>query len=164
MTAPARGIQLDFWASPEVVAEVPTRVSRVADLQVVRRTAGDHSTNASRMAHTADPHHSSAGAGRQSVVDMPERPGRSATEAMALPNWVPHGAWAAYAEMRNRMGVPLSERSTARVIRSLMKLREAGHDPTAVLNQSVVRRARSVSAVTSLSLPVVGDFPMSDPS
>lgn len=176
MTALMRGIQLDFWASPEVDAGVPTSCDPIPDADItrekpvhdksaaVRRTGADHSTNGGRKAGVADPQCREPDVDLQLVANVPGKPKRPVIEMMVLPDWLPHDAWAAYVSMRNKIGAPLSDHSMARAVRNLIKLREAGHDPAAVLNQSVVRRVRGLSAVMSLSLPVVGDFVTLGPS
>lgn len=176
MTAPVRGIQLNLWASLEVDAGVPTRHDSLCDANItregrvpdksaaVRRTGVDHSTNGGRTAGVADPRSPEPGADPQLVSDATGNPKRPVIEVMVLPDWLPRDAWAAYVRMRNKIGAPLSDHSMARAVRSLIKLRDAGHDPAAVLNQSVVRRVRGLSAVMSLSLPVVGAFVTLGPS
>lgn len=176
MTAPVRGIQLNLWASLEVDAGVPTRHDPLCDANVTRegRVPGkpaavrgadvDHSPNGVRTAGVADPRRPEPGADLQLIADAPKKPKRPVIGVMVLPDWLPRDAWAAYVSMRNKIGAPLSDHSMARAVRSLIKLREAGHDPAAVLNQSVVRRVRGLSAVMSLSLPVVGDFVTLGPS
>jgi len=148
MTGPLRGLQLDFWTSPEIETGLSHHQPRdaasyargdgrpAAKSTSVRRESADHSAN----------------------VQL------TAPAAIGLPDWLPRDAWAAYLAMRDELDAPLSERVIARAIGSLTRLREAGHDPAGVLNQSVVRRARSFSAVMCLSLPVVGDFALPDSS
>lgn len=54
------------------------------------------------------------------------------------PDWLPPAEWNAFVEMRNRMRKPMTERAKELAIAELAKLRDAGHDPVAVLNQSVM--------------------------
>jgi hypothetical protein len=55
----------------------------------------------------------------------------------AQPDWLPAAEWAAFEEMRNRIRKPMTDRARKLTFDELAKLRGAGHDPAAVLDQSV---------------------------
>lgn len=57
--------------------------------------------------------------------------------AAPLPNWVAPEPWAAYVAMRTKIRKPMTQRAKELAVGELGKLREQGHDPTAVLEQSV---------------------------
>lgn len=57
--------------------------------------------------------------------------------ANGLPSWMPLAAWDAYVEMRKKIRRPMTERAKELAVLRLDKLRQAGHDPEAVLDQSV---------------------------
>lgn len=59
--------------------------------------------------------------------------------AFAPPNWVPAAAWNGYCEMRSRGKQPFTHRAKALAVRTLETLKADGHDPEAVLDQSVLR-------------------------
>jgi Helix-turn-helix domain len=55
-----------------------------------------------------------------------------------LPEWLPANAWNSYLEMRLKVRKPLvTQRGFAQAINKLDKLRQEGHDPSAVLDQSI---------------------------
>jgi hypothetical protein len=53
-----------------------------------------------------------------------------------LPDWVPPDAWQAWVRYRGRK---FSAAAQALSLRTLARLRTAGHDPTAVIEQSIER-------------------------
>jgi hypothetical protein len=53
-----------------------------------------------------------------------------------LPDWIDPEAWAGYVEMRKRIKKPMTERAAKLVVESLGRLKQAGNDPSAVLDQS----------------------------
>lgn len=58
-------------------------------------------------------------------------------DKFSLPGWVPENEWVAFEESRKRLRKPMTDRARSLVIIELAKLRDAGHDPVAVLAQSV---------------------------
>jgi hypothetical protein len=54
----------------------------------------------------------------------------------ALPDWVPLDAWNGFMEMRKRQRKVPTERACELLVGQLEKLRDAGHDPGAVLDRS----------------------------
>lgn len=61
---------------------------------------------------------------------------KGAGQAFALPLWIPDGAWKGFEETRNRLRKPMTARAKAMIVRELEKLKEQGHNPVAVLEQS----------------------------
>jgi uncharacterized protein YdaU (DUF1376 family) len=57
--------------------------------------------------------------------------------AVALPEWLPQEAWTSFEENRKELRKPLTKRAKELVLTELGKLRQAGHEPAAVLLQSV---------------------------
>ena len=57
----------------------------------------------------------------------------------APPDWIPSEPWAGFVEMRKKIRAPLTERALVLAVGELERLRRAGEDPAAVLNQSVFR-------------------------
>lgn len=55
----------------------------------------------------------------------------------SLAAWVPENEWAAFEESRKRLRKPMTDRARSLVIIELEKLKDAGHDPASVLQQSV---------------------------
>jgi len=58
--------------------------------------------------------------------------------AVPLPDWLPVEQWEGYVEMRRKNG-PFTDRAILLNLNKLEKLKQAGHDPGAVLDQSVER-------------------------
>lgn len=54
-----------------------------------------------------------------------------------LPEWVPSGPWEAFKATRKAIRAPLTDYASNLIVRELSRLRDAGHDPGAVLDQSV---------------------------
>ena len=57
--------------------------------------------------------------------------------AFELPPWVPQEAWNHYTEMRNRIRKPMTDQAKKWAVKLLESLRKRGHEPRAVLEQSV---------------------------
>ena len=66
----------------------------------------------------------------------------------ALPGWVPAEPWEAFVEMRRETGHKLTDRAKRLAVAELERLRDAGEDPGAVLDQSTLRAWRGLFAVT----------------
>jgi hypothetical protein len=64
-------------------------------------------------------------------------PTRSRRESFAIPDWVPRKPWQAYLEYRRRIRKPLTIYGQGLTLVRIDKLRAEGHDPTAVLEQSI---------------------------
>ena len=63
-----------------------------------------------------------------------------------LPDWIPVDAWAAFVEMRDGMGKAgrLTPNAAKLIVKKLEQLRAAGHEPGAVLEQSVMSNWKGV--------------------
>lgn len=55
-----------------------------------------------------------------------------------LPDWVPGEDWTAFVQMRNRMKKPMTDKARQLAIRKLGQMRDTGHDPSSVLQQSIL--------------------------
>ncbi|CAK0755089.1 hypothetical protein CCP4SC76_2580016 [Gammaproteobacteria bacterium] len=82
--------------------------------------------------------------GRESKGDTPLPTPTARTRARAsqppvLPGWIDPQTWHDYETHRKALRKPLVNGSIAHVLRDLEKLRAQGHDPNAVLSQSIVR-------------------------
>lgn len=64
----------------------------------------------------------------------------------ALPAWVPGDAWESFVETRVKIRAPMTDRAKTLAVAELGKLRDQGHDPRAVLEQSVLRGWRGLFA------------------
>lgn len=56
----------------------------------------------------------------------------------SVPEWLPRDAWDGFKAMRNKIKKPLTDRAATMAIGTLSELRDAGHDPAAVLDQSTM--------------------------
>lgn len=63
---------------------------------------------------------------------------RSDNEPFVLPDWIPEKSWDAFVEMRKKLKKPMTDYAKQLAINDLLKLRERGHPPEAVLNQSTL--------------------------
>ncbi|GAM52702.1 YdaU family protein [Mycoavidus cysteinexigens] len=68
----------------------------------------------------------------------PSTPRTREKPAVTLPDWLAKEDWLAFTEHRKRLKAPMSEVAQVRAIAELSRLRDNGHDPSAVLNQSIV--------------------------
>jgi hypothetical protein len=64
-----------------------------------------------------------------------------------IPSWIPEDAWAGYAEMRKKIKKPMTERAIRLVINSLQRMKDAGQDVGAVLDQSTMNSWQGVFEV-----------------
>ncbi len=69
-------------------------------------------------------------------------------------NWIDPESWQAFIEMRKRIKAPLTAYAEKLVIRELVKLKSAGHDPQACLDQSIMLGWRDVFPVRKKDLQI----------
>ncbi len=74
----------------------------------------------------------------------PEKPKTKATPEASLPSWVPEEPWISFVEMRVKIRAPLTDKAKTLALAELSALRDQGHDPRAVLEQSVMRSWRGL--------------------
>lgn len=67
--------------------------------------------------------------------------------AVEVPDWIDSEAWLGFAEMRRRERHPLTARAAKLIFDKLLKLRAAGNDPVAVLDQSTRNGWRDVFSI-----------------
>jgi hypothetical protein len=84
---------------------------------------------------------SSSGSSKKPPKASPSPPGGG---SFAPPDWVDPEVWTGFAQMRQRQRCPLTERAANLTIRALERLRQEGHDPNAVLDQSTQKGWRGV--------------------
>jgi hypothetical protein len=68
-----------------------------------------------------------------------------------LPDFISKETWDAYKEMRQRKRAPLTDRAASLIVKELEKLKAQGHDPEAVLNQSIMKSWTGVFPVSTAS-------------
>jgi phage replication O-like protein O len=66
-------------------------------------------------------------------------------EHFDLPDWLDKKTWSDFLEMRKKIKAPPTERAKELLIKRLDELRQAGDDPSEVLNQSIMNNWREFS-------------------
>ena len=66
--------------------------------------------------------------------------------------WIDPESWQAFIEMRRKIKAPLTSYAEKLVVRELVKLKSAGHDPQACLDQSIMLGWRDVFPVRQKDL------------
>jgi hypothetical protein len=82
-------------------------------------------------------------------TDTDKRKRTSNGRAIALPDWLPKEPWDAWLEVRSKNRAPNTPRALRLAITELAKLKAAGQDVQAILEQSTLRGWRGVFAVKS---------------
>lgn len=77
-----------------------------------------------------------------------------------LPDWIPEDAWNAYLEMRKKAKKAPTDRAKELVVKELAKLRDAGENVAAVLDQSTMRVWTDVYAVKNKGAAVTPQAPV----
>lgn len=77
------------------------------------------------------------GKGRERKGNGRERNKDAGTSLFSLPSWVPEKEWNAFVAMRVQKKKPMTDEAKDLAISTLEKLKEEGHPPGEVLNQSV---------------------------
>lgn len=72
------------------------------------------------------------------------------------PAWIDPESWEAFHESRKRIKAPLTPYAEKLVIRELVKLKSAGHDPQACLDQTILNGWRDVFAPRDKGLSASG--------
>lgn len=76
-----------------------------------------------------------------------QKPARVRAPAVDLPEWLDPQAWADFSEHRRKIRAPLTEHAAKLALGELAKLREQGHQPAAVINQSILNGWRGLFAL-----------------
>ena len=78
-----------------------------------------------------------------SIEGEPEKPKVKTKKSFAIPDWVDLETWNAVVEMRRKMpNAPFTDDAKRLALRDLEALRSKGHDPTAVMEQTIQRGYR----------------------
>ncbi len=62
----------------------------------------------------------------------------------AIPDWIPSSAWNEFKEMRVKIKKPMTLRAAHLILDKLDRFRTLGHDPTTVLNQSIINNWQDI--------------------
>jgi hypothetical protein len=82
--------------------------------------------------------------GNREVEKKEEREEKKPTPRFALPDWIPQPAWDDFVAMRKSLRAPLTEKAKDLVVKRLERMRLAGQDVSAVLEQSIERSWKGV--------------------
>lgn len=63
---------------------------------------------------------------------------------LPLPGYIDSEAWAGFVEMRKKIKAPLTVRAATLIMFELQRIKDAGHDPNASLDQSTMKCWRDV--------------------
>lgn len=63
---------------------------------------------------------------------------------IALPQYIDPEAWDGFTDMRRRIRAPLTPRAAKLILYELQRIKDAGHDPNAALDQSTMLGWRDV--------------------
>ncbi len=139
------------------VAEMEAALAAPIDAVAEKRRAYDRERKRSMRMSGGSPVESAESADNtpspSSPPDPPNTPapGKYNTRArkadFVLPDWVPKAEWEAFDEMRKATGHKMTDKARVIAIRELDKLRSAGNDPAAVLNQSTMKSWRGLFGV-----------------
>jgi hypothetical protein len=77
-------------------------------------------------------------------VDVDINKDKRNNSAVALPDWLPQEPWDAWLEVRKKNRAPNTPRALRLAVAELARLKAAGNDPQAVLEQSTLRGWRGV--------------------
>lgn len=58
---------------------------------------------------------------------------------LPLPAYIDPEAWAGFVEMRKKVKAPLTTRAATLILFEVQRIKDAGHDPNAALDQSTMR-------------------------
>lgn len=123
----------------------PVRTNDDESAQEVRTIGGESAQPAQESAHptaeSAQPTAESAHPVRTLDIDKSKRknkqPAARSLDKFTLPGWIPPKTWDDYEEMRKKIRRPMTDAARQLVVGSLTNLRDAGHSPKAVLEQSI---------------------------
>lgn len=62
---------------------------------------------------------------------------KPSTDGVSLPEWLPEEAWGDFLQHRKAVKAPVTPLAATRLIRTLTELREQGHDPVKVIDQTI---------------------------
>lgn len=80
------------------------------------------------------------------------------TNPDSYPEWIPQEAFEAFIEMRKKMRKPMTAYAVKLAIKTLDRLRQEGHDPQAVLDQSIMNSWQGLFPIKNA--PIYGVQPL----
>jgi len=83
------------------------------------------------------------------TVEPPKPPFEKPNNGFILPDWMPKEEWDGFVEMRKKIKKPLTDLAKKLTVNELERLKKAGNEPRAVLNQSIQRSWQGVFELKS---------------
>lgn len=83
------------------------------------------------------------------TVKPPKPPLEKPANGFNLPEWVPRESWDSFVEMRKKIKKPLTDYAKELTVKELERLKKAGNDTRAVLDQSIQRSWQGVFEINS---------------
>jgi hypothetical protein len=78
------------------------------------------------------------------VVAKQKTTPKASPSSFAVPPWISESTWKDFEEMRKMVHAPMTDRARRGIVEDLLKLKEQGCDPEAVLLQSITRSWKGV--------------------
>lgn len=78
---------------------------------------------------------------------------------IALPQYIDKEAWAAFLEVRAKLKAPNTDYAQKLLVYELQRLKDAGHDPTECINQSIVKGYKDLYAPKDKRTEASGRLP-----
>ena len=127
----------DGWRNKRADEEIRTLNKRLKAWKANGKKGGRPKTHGFKLANqlvttTDNPFESS-----QTPNTKHQTPKKKPSTAFAVPDWIPQADWQAFEDSRKKLRKPMTDHAKSLVLAELGKLRVAGHDPAAVLAQSV---------------------------
>lgn len=113
-----------------------TKIAKDAARERWKKSADKQQENASSM-HEA----------MQNDAKQNKTKQKNITPIVPLPEWIDQKDWDDFKEMRKKQKAPLTQRAEELAISQLDKLRADGHDPQAVIQQSIMRGWKGLFAI-----------------
>jgi len=107
-----------------------------APLQKLPITPADSAADPSRFLPTP-PADSSAITNKEPTRNQQEPKKRASASVFELPGWVPADTWAAFMETRKAKKAKSTDYALSLIVKDLERFKAAGHDPVAILNNSI---------------------------
>lgn len=139
----------DGWHQPRCdieIARFGEKSEKARRSASARWTGSERNANASANALPAHSGRNATHDPRPTTHKSKDKP-TPPVAASPLPDWLPTDAWSAFLDARTAMKAKPTERAKSLLIDELAKLREQGHDPRAVLEQSTQRSWRGLFPV-----------------
>lgn len=132
--------------NPNLVKQKDNQEHKQQPVKLVKQDAkpeptpsSSSSTSESPIGDSSPPTPPQAGGGDGGGKPAAAKPGRETVpRAVKLPQWLPADDWQAFVDHRRRLRAAMTDVAQTRAIAELDRLRADGHEPVAVINQSII--------------------------